>query len=39
MRLNSIAITNFRRFESLKINFNPKMNVIIGNNGVGKPQF
>ncbi len=36
MKINNIAITNFRCFKSLSINFNPKMNVIIGNNGVGK---
>ncbi len=36
MKINNIAITNFRCFKSLNINFNSKMNVIIGNNGVGK---
>ncbi len=36
MKINSISITNFRCIENMNIDFNPKMNVIIGNNGVGK---
>lgn len=36
MKINSISITNFRCFEEMNIKLNPKMNVIIGNNGVGK---
>ena len=36
MKLNSVSIQNFRCFKDLTINFDPQMNVIIGNNGVGK---
>lgn len=36
MRLNKISISNFRCFEKLELELHPQMNVIIGNNGVGK---
>lgn len=36
MKIDSIAINNFRIFEDKKIEFNSKFNVIIGDNGVGK---
>ena len=36
MKLESIKVQNFKCFEKLSINFNPQMNVLIGNNGVGK---
>lgn len=36
MRIDNIQIKNYRRFENLSIDFNSRMNVIIGNNGVGK---
>ena len=36
MRLERIKVQNFKCFENLSISFNPKMNVLIGNNGVGK---
>ena len=34
--ISSISVKNYRCFEDIKIEFNPKMNVIVGNNGVGK---
>ena len=34
--LKSIAVKNFRGFEDIKINLDPKLNVIIGENGSGK---
>lgn len=36
MYISSISVKNYRCFEDIKIEFNPKMNVIVGNNGVGK---
>jgi len=36
MKLAQIQITYFRCFESLKINFQPDINVIVGANGAGK---
>lgn len=36
MRIDNIQIKNYRKFEKIVIDFNPRMNVIIGNNGVGK---
>lgn len=36
MRVDNIQIKNYKRFENISIDFNSRMNVIIGNNGVGK---
>ena len=36
MKVNNIIIKNFKCFKELNINFNQQMNVIIGNNGMGK---
>lgn len=36
MKIDNIQIKNYRKFEKMVIDFNPRMNVIIGNNGVGK---
>lgn len=36
MYLNTIALHNFRCFEELNIHFNPRLSVIVGNNGSGK---
>lgn len=36
MFLRSIKIKNFRRFEELNIEFNPKLTVLVGKNGSGK---
>lgn len=34
--LNKLSIKNFRCFEDFEINFDDKLNVIVGNNGSGK---
>jgi predicted ATP-binding protein involved in virulence len=36
MILNSINISNFRSFDDYGVDFHPRMNVIVGNNGSGK---
>ncbi len=36
MKLLDLKLKNFRNYQSLKISFSPKMNLIIGTNGVGK---
>lgn len=36
MRIDSITIKNFKKFEKMTVEFNPQMNVIVGNNGAGK---
>ena len=36
MKIESISIKNFRRFEDVQINLKSNMNVIAGNNGSGK---
>lgn len=36
MKVDNISIQNFRCFKNININFNQQMNVIIGNNGMGK---
>jgi len=36
MILKNIELKNFRNYEKLKIKFGPKINIIYGNNGVGK---
>ncbi|MCM1222848.1 MAG: AAA family ATPase [Lachnospiraceae bacterium] len=36
MRIDNIQIKNYKKFENISIDFNSRMNVIIGNNGTGK---
>ena len=36
MRLGSLRLRNFRRFSDFSIDFDPKMTVIVGDNGSGK---
>lgn len=36
MRIDSITLRNFRRFEHLEATFHPNLNVIVGENGAGK---
>ena len=36
MQIHQIHIQNFRRFQDLTLDFHGQMNVLIGNNGVGK---
>lgn len=36
MNISSISIKNYKCFEDVTIELNPRMNVIVGNNGVGK---
>lgn len=36
MLINSLSVVNFRNFESADIQFNPRLNIIIGDNGQGK---
>ncbi|WP_339718784.1 retron Ec78 anti-phage system effector ATPase PtuA [Marinomonas primoryensis] len=39
LRLKSLQLFDFRRFHDLKITFESKMTVIIGDNGAGKTSF
>ncbi len=36
MKLNSLKLHNFRNYEHLNLEFSPNLNIIYGNNGVGK---
>ena len=36
MQINHLTLTNFRAFEQAKFEFQPRMNLLIGINGVGK---
>ncbi len=36
MKLNRIKLQNFRCFESLEIEFDPRLTVIVAENGIGK---
>ena len=36
MRIDKLSLTNFRNYDKLDINFNPYLNIIIGNNAQGK---
>ena len=36
MKLESIEVGNFRNYEKLSFSFDPKKNLIIGKNGMGK---
>ena len=33
MRIETLTLKNFRNFENAEIPLNPKMNIVIGNNG------
>lgn len=36
MYLKNITLCNFKNYEEIELNFNPKINCIVGNNGSGK---
>ena len=36
MKLRSLQVTNFRCFESLTVEFDPQLTVLVANNGMGK---
>ena len=36
MRLNKLELHNFRNYESLSLDFEPGVNLIVGNNAQGK---
>lgn len=36
MKINTLKLVNFRNYERVKLNFNDSLNIIYGNNGVGK---
>ncbi len=36
MKINSLKLVNFRNYEKIELNFNNSLNIIYGNNGVGK---
>lgn len=36
MSLNSLTLTNFKNYQSLKVDFSPRINCITGDNGEGK---
>ena len=36
MRLSNIALRNFRNYEDLKLDFEPGVNLIVGDNAQGK---
>ena len=36
MRLKTLQLVNFRNYDNLHINFNEKVNLLIGRNGQGK---
>jgi predicted ATP-binding protein involved in virulence len=36
MHLKKIVLRNFRCFEQLELELHPRLNVIVGNNGIGK---
>ena len=36
MRLNNLQLINFRNYDNLHINFNEKINLLVGKNGQGK---
>ena len=39
MHISNLKISNFRNYDLLKLDLNPNMNIIIGNNGQGKTNF
>ena len=36
MRLDSLSLLNYKNFESQRFEFDPRINCLVGNNGVGK---
>ena len=36
MRLKTLQLVNFRNYDNLHINFNEKINLLVGKNGQGK---
>ena len=36
LRISELEISNFRRFESLSIDFDQQLTVLVGDNGTGK---
>ena len=36
MKLNRLAITNFKNIPEAQLEFSPKVNCLLGNNGMGK---
>ena len=36
MEIRNLKLTNFRNYEKLDITFNSRLNLIYGNNGMGK---
>ena len=36
MKIEHIKLTNFRNYDELELDFNPNINIIVGNNGQGK---
>jgi predicted ATP-binding protein involved in virulence len=36
MRIDTLTLKNFRRFDKLEINFRPQFNLLVGKNGSGK---
>ena len=36
MKLNSISILNYKNISEATLTFSPKVNCLIGNNGMGK---
>lgn len=36
MEISSLKLLNFRNYETLEMNFSPRLNIIYGNNGMGK---
>ena len=36
MQLNSLKLINFRNYDNLYIDFNKKVNLLVGKNGQGK---
>ena len=36
MKINNLKLKNFRNYSDLDIDFNDKLNIIIGNNAQGK---
>ena len=39
MVLNNLSIVNFKNIQSANVNLSPKMNCLLGHNGMGKTNF
>ena len=39
MYLSQITLTNFKNYESVQVNLHPKLNILVGANGMGKTNF